>query len=191
MQVVYNANRLSELVNKKKKLQNWLDFYQLKYSRHPSRKPSLKVQHSNLWTLTSISTFGCLTGMKNKEITKIVCWLSFSLSRLVFLASGGKPWMQLIFTLPRSRDWKKKWVAFLNLCWLCLFKSLTYLSFLPFCKDSSKSYFVVTWLRNCLQVFNIIMCWKEFFPSTSYIWFLKLFLLMHSSHWQVYLIIWS
>ncbi|KAJ0053688.1 hypothetical protein Pint_01988 [Pistacia integerrima] len=48
-QVVYNANKLSELVNKKKKLQNWLDFYELKYSRHPSRKPSLKTGFLGLW----------------------------------------------------------------------------------------------------------------------------------------------
>lgn len=43
LQVVYNANKLSELVNKKKKMRNWLDFYQLKYSRNQSKKPSLKV----------------------------------------------------------------------------------------------------------------------------------------------------
>ncbi|KAJ0113337.1 hypothetical protein Patl1_01967 [Pistacia atlantica] len=48
-QVVYNANKLSELVNKKKKLQNWLDFYELKHSRHPSRKPSLKTGFLGLW----------------------------------------------------------------------------------------------------------------------------------------------
>ncbi|GLT28330.1 hypothetical protein SLA2020_032720 [Shorea laevis] len=42
-QVVYNANRLSELVNEKKKTQNWLDYYQNKYSRHPDRKPSIKT----------------------------------------------------------------------------------------------------------------------------------------------------
>ncbi|GLT94075.1 hypothetical protein SLE2022_118350 [Rubroshorea leprosula] len=42
-QVVYNANRLSELVNEKKKTHNWLDYYQNKYSRHPDRKPSIKT----------------------------------------------------------------------------------------------------------------------------------------------------
>ncbi|XP_048233293.1 CSC1-like protein At3g21620 isoform X1 [Ricinus communis] len=42
-QVVYNANKLSELVNKKKKMRNWLDYYQLKYSRNQSRKPSVKT----------------------------------------------------------------------------------------------------------------------------------------------------
>ncbi|KAG8642261.1 CSC1-like protein At3g21620 isoform X1 [Manihot esculenta] len=48
-QVVYNANKLSELVNKKKKMRNWLDFYQLKYSRNQSKKPSLKTGFLGLW----------------------------------------------------------------------------------------------------------------------------------------------
>ncbi|KAG5252042.1 CSC1 protein [Salix suchowensis] len=42
-QVVYNANQLSNLVNEKKKMKNWLDYYQIKYSRNKSRKPSLKT----------------------------------------------------------------------------------------------------------------------------------------------------
>ncbi|XWS30969.1 hypothetical protein CRYUN_Cryun23aG0036800 [Craigia yunnanensis] len=48
-QVVYNANKLSELVNEKKKIQNWLDFYQNKYERNPSRRPSLKTGFLGLW----------------------------------------------------------------------------------------------------------------------------------------------
>ncbi|XP_024951413.1 CSC1-like protein At3g21620 isoform X1 [Citrus sinensis] len=51
-QVVNNANKLSELVNKKKKMQNWLDFYQLKYSRNPARKPSTKTGFLGLWGKT-------------------------------------------------------------------------------------------------------------------------------------------
>ncbi|KAI5599543.1 hypothetical protein POPTR_002G226800v4 [Populus trichocarpa] len=42
-QVVYNANQLSHLVNEKKKMKNWLDYYQIKYSRNKSRMPSLKT----------------------------------------------------------------------------------------------------------------------------------------------------
>ncbi|KAM5580580.1 calcium permeable stress-gated cation channel 1 [Rosa sericea] len=42
-QVVYNANKLSKLVNEKKKVQNWLDYYQLKFSRNPSRRPLTKT----------------------------------------------------------------------------------------------------------------------------------------------------
>ncbi|XP_041009029.1 CSC1-like protein At3g21620 [Juglans microcarpa x Juglans regia] len=42
-QVVYNANRLSNLVEEKKKIQNWLDYYQLKYSRNQSKRPSSRT----------------------------------------------------------------------------------------------------------------------------------------------------
>ncbi|KAF5741423.1 hypothetical protein HS088_TW10G00420 [Tripterygium wilfordii] len=48
-QVVYNANKLSEIVNEKKKMQNWLDFYKLKYSRNKSRKPTLQTGFLGLW----------------------------------------------------------------------------------------------------------------------------------------------
>ncbi|WVZ99815.1 hypothetical protein U9M48_045061 [Paspalum notatum var. saurae] len=42
-QVVYNANKLSDLVEKKKKMQNWLDYYRLKYERNPSMRPTTKT----------------------------------------------------------------------------------------------------------------------------------------------------
>ncbi|ONK69887.1 uncharacterized protein A4U43_C05F27890 [Asparagus officinalis] len=42
-QVVYNANKLSKLVEKKKQLTNWLDYYQLKYERNPSKRPTRKT----------------------------------------------------------------------------------------------------------------------------------------------------
>ncbi|KAM7277419.1 hypothetical protein ACFE04_019285 [Oxalis oulophora] len=42
-QAVYNANKLSELVSEKKKAQNWLDYYQLKYSRRQSERPTTKT----------------------------------------------------------------------------------------------------------------------------------------------------
>ncbi|KAB1201003.1 putative membrane protein C24H6.13 [Morella rubra] len=42
-QVVYNANKLSELVKEKKKVQNWLDYYKIKYSRNQSKRPSSKT----------------------------------------------------------------------------------------------------------------------------------------------------
>ncbi|GAV69705.1 DUF221 domain-containing protein/RSN1_TM domain-containing protein [Cephalotus follicularis] len=48
-QVVYNANKLSKLVNRKKQMQNWLDYYQLKYSRNQSRKPTTKTGFLGLW----------------------------------------------------------------------------------------------------------------------------------------------
>ncbi|XP_072967501.1 calcium permeable stress-gated cation channel 1-like isoform X2 [Typha angustifolia] len=42
-QVVRNANKLAKLVKKKKKMQNWLDYYQLKYDRNPSNRPTMKT----------------------------------------------------------------------------------------------------------------------------------------------------
>ncbi|XP_039167187.1 calcium permeable stress-gated cation channel 1-like [Eucalyptus grandis] len=42
-QVVYNANKLAELVKKKKKMQNRLDFCQLKYTRNNSKRPLTKI----------------------------------------------------------------------------------------------------------------------------------------------------
>ncbi|THU63394.1 hypothetical protein C4D60_Mb01t15300 [Musa balbisiana] len=42
-QVVYNANKLSKLVKKKKQMQNWRDYYQLKYDKDPSKRPEVKT----------------------------------------------------------------------------------------------------------------------------------------------------
>lgn len=44
MQVVYNANKLAKLVQKKKKMQNWLVYYRNKVSRSKnSTRPLMKV----------------------------------------------------------------------------------------------------------------------------------------------------
>ncbi|XP_042383041.1 calcium permeable stress-gated cation channel 1-like [Zingiber officinale] len=42
-QVVYNANTLAKLVKEKKKMVNWQDFYQLRYERNPSTRPTRKT----------------------------------------------------------------------------------------------------------------------------------------------------
>ncbi|KAL2495431.1 Calcium permeable stress-gated cation channel 1 [Forsythia ovata] len=42
-QVVFNANKLAQLVKEKKSKQNWLDYYQLKYSRNQSKRPMTKT----------------------------------------------------------------------------------------------------------------------------------------------------
>nr|CAB3477295.1 unnamed protein product [Digitaria exilis] len=42
-QVVYNANKLSKLVEEKTKMQNWLDYYQLKFERNASKRPTTKT----------------------------------------------------------------------------------------------------------------------------------------------------
>ncbi|KAF2303672.1 hypothetical protein GH714_021122 [Hevea brasiliensis] len=41
--LVYNSNKLAKLVKKKKSMQNWLDFYQIKYSRDQSQRPLIKT----------------------------------------------------------------------------------------------------------------------------------------------------
>ncbi|WVY89584.1 hypothetical protein V8G54_035098 [Vigna mungo] len=48
-QVVHNAKKLSSLVSKKKKTQNWLDYYELKYSRNQSTRPFKKTGFLGLW----------------------------------------------------------------------------------------------------------------------------------------------
>ena len=42
-QVVYNANKLAKLVEEKKQMENWRDYYQLKYVRNPLKRPTRKV----------------------------------------------------------------------------------------------------------------------------------------------------
>ncbi|KAL9305850.1 unnamed protein product [Arabidopsis thaliana] len=48
-QVVYNANDLAALVEQKKSTQNWLDYYQLKYTRNQEHKPRIKTGFLGLW----------------------------------------------------------------------------------------------------------------------------------------------
>ncbi|GLU15542.1 hypothetical protein SLE2022_320210 [Rubroshorea leprosula] len=48
-QVVYNANKLAKLVKKMRRMQNWLDYYQLKYSRNSSRSPMIKIGFLGCW----------------------------------------------------------------------------------------------------------------------------------------------
>ncbi|CAL9162010.1 calcium permeable stress-gated cation channel 1-like [Musa acuminata AAA Group] len=42
-QVVYNANKLAKLVEEKKQMENWRDYYQLKYVRNPLKRPTRKT----------------------------------------------------------------------------------------------------------------------------------------------------
>ncbi|CAL9071522.1 calcium permeable stress-gated cation channel 1-like [Musa acuminata AAA Group] len=42
-QVICNANKLAKLVKTKKQMQNWHDYYQLKYDRDPSKRPTRKT----------------------------------------------------------------------------------------------------------------------------------------------------
>ncbi|XP_020699718.1 calcium permeable stress-gated cation channel 1-like [Dendrobium catenatum] len=48
-QVVYDANKLSKLVGKKKAMKNWLDYYKLKYERNSSKRPNCKTGFFGLY----------------------------------------------------------------------------------------------------------------------------------------------
>ncbi|GLT33557.1 hypothetical protein SLA2020_081310 [Shorea laevis] len=48
-QVVYNANKLAKLVKKMRRMQNWLDYYQLKHSSNSSRRPMAKTGFLGCW----------------------------------------------------------------------------------------------------------------------------------------------
>lgn len=105
---MYDANKLAKLVETKKKMKNWLDYYQLKYERNPSERPTGKVRYVdnfNYYYLTSmrkekhlIFDLGnaCLTGIQ------------YSFIRLVFWGSVAIKWMQLTTTLLRLISYLKK-----------------------------------------------------------------------------------
>ncbi|XP_020681474.2 CSC1-like protein At1g32090 isoform X1 [Dendrobium catenatum] len=42
-QAVYNANRFAKLVRQKERLQNWLDYNQIKFERNPDKRPTSKI----------------------------------------------------------------------------------------------------------------------------------------------------
>lgn len=42
-QAVYNANKYAKHIKKRETLQNWLDYYQMKYERHPEKRPIGRV----------------------------------------------------------------------------------------------------------------------------------------------------
>ncbi|XP_016470789.2 hyperosmolality-gated Ca2+ permeable channel 1.8 isoform X1 [Nicotiana tabacum] len=48
-QAVYNANKFAKLVRKKARLQNWLDYNQLKFERNPEKRPTKKKGFLGLW----------------------------------------------------------------------------------------------------------------------------------------------
>lgn len=48
-QIVYNANHLSGLVEKKKGLQNWLIYYENKHAKKPAKRPKIKTGLWGLW----------------------------------------------------------------------------------------------------------------------------------------------
>ncbi|PPD93866.1 hypothetical protein GOBAR_DD09126 [Gossypium barbadense] len=46
---VYNANKFAKLVRKRDRLQNWLDYNQLKFERHSEKRPTKKTGFLGLW----------------------------------------------------------------------------------------------------------------------------------------------
>ncbi|KAL3509832.1 hypothetical protein ACH5RR_029233 [Cinchona calisaya] len=70
-QVVYNANKLSELVKERKNKQNWLDYYQLKYSRNQSKRPLTKTGFLGFWgkTVDAIDFYTSEIDRLSKEIS--------------------------------------------------------------------------------------------------------------------------
>uniref|UniRef100_A0A6M2E7H1 CSC1/OSCA1-like 7TM region domain-containing protein n=1 Tax=Populus davidiana TaxID=266767 RepID=A0A6M2E7H1_9ROSI len=48
-QAVYNANKFAKLVRKRDRLRNWLDYNQLKFERHPDKRPTRKNGFLGLW----------------------------------------------------------------------------------------------------------------------------------------------
>ncbi|XP_055821038.1 CSC1-like protein At1g32090 [Solanum dulcamara] len=48
-QAVYNANKFARLVRKRARLQNWLDYNQLKFERNPEKRPTKKKGFLGLW----------------------------------------------------------------------------------------------------------------------------------------------
>lgn len=45
-QAVYNANKFASLVRKRDRLQNWLDYNQLKFERNPEKRPTKNVVYA-------------------------------------------------------------------------------------------------------------------------------------------------
>ncbi|CAM8992364.1 unnamed protein product [Rhodiola kirilowii] len=48
-QVVYNANKYAKLVRRRYRLQNWLDYYLLKFERHPCKRPTINTGFLGLY----------------------------------------------------------------------------------------------------------------------------------------------
>lgn len=48
-QAVYNAKKFARLVRQRNRLQNWLDYNQLKFERHPDKRPTRKRGCLGLW----------------------------------------------------------------------------------------------------------------------------------------------
>lgn len=82
VQVVYNANKLADLVEKKKKMQNWFDYYRLKYERNPSERPTTKVCRQDKNDQIAILFFDVDFGLYISKLE--YCISIFSINSLCF-----------------------------------------------------------------------------------------------------------
>ncbi|KAF9623884.1 hypothetical protein IFM89_005975 [Coptis chinensis] len=48
-QAVYNANKFAKLIRQRERLHNWFDYNQLKFERHPDKRPTRKTGFLGLW----------------------------------------------------------------------------------------------------------------------------------------------
>uniref|UniRef100_A0A2N9GVW1 CSC1/OSCA1-like 7TM region domain-containing protein n=1 Tax=Fagus sylvatica TaxID=28930 RepID=A0A2N9GVW1_FAGSY len=78
-QVVYNAVKLAKLVEKKNGFQNWLVYYQNKYERNPTKKPTTKTGFWGLWgsRVDAIDYYtaeiGKLSEEEDAERERVIC----------------------------------------------------------------------------------------------------------------------
>ncbi|CAL5353843.1 hypothetical protein CsSME_00041941 [Camellia sinensis var. sinensis] len=68
-QIVYNANKLANIVAQRKSLQNWLVYYQNKYETNPTKKPTTKTGFWGLWgkTVDAIDYYTAEIGKLSEE----------------------------------------------------------------------------------------------------------------------------
>ncbi|KAL7172313.1 hypothetical protein ACSBR2_031914 [Camellia fascicularis] len=68
-QIVYNANKLANIVAQRKSLQNWLVYYQNKYETDPTKKPATKTGFWGLWgkTVDAIDYYTAEIGKLSEE----------------------------------------------------------------------------------------------------------------------------
>lgn len=112
LQVVVDANKLAKLIKERKSKENWLDYYQLKYSRNQSQRPMTKVplheypfKHSTAF-INYLEYFSHTISSRTFEF--IYHDTIYQTCRLAFLVSGEKKWTQLIIRHLKSRDCRKK-----------------------------------------------------------------------------------
>ncbi|XP_027360696.1 CSC1-like protein At1g32090 isoform X3 [Abrus precatorius] len=80
-QAVYNANKFSKFAKRRDRLQNWLDYYQLKFDRHPDKRPTVKTGFLGLWggKVDAIEYYK----QSIKELDKMVSHMTLERQRII------------------------------------------------------------------------------------------------------------